>query len=144
MAASVESRVPFLDHTLVEFAAAIPSEYSIQGMAGKFILKQAVEDLLPHEIVYRKKMGFPTPWESWLAGQQLDDVKRILLEPRSLERGLFRRDAINRIFAEHRSKSRDHATRIWRLLNLEIWFRVVIEGEAAEEYGKSNHAVALT
>ena len=144
MAASVESRVPFLDHKLVEFAATIPSEYSIQGMAGKFILKQAVEDLLPHEIIYRKKMGFPTPWESWLAGQQLDDVKRILLEPRSLERGLFRRDAINRIFAEHRSKSRDHATRIWRLLNLEIWFRVMIEGEAAEQYGKSNHAVALT
>ncbi|MHB8216807.1 MAG: asparagine synthase (glutamine-hydrolyzing) [Candidatus Sulfotelmatobacter sp.] len=144
MAASVESRVPFLDHKLVEFAATIPSEYSIQGMAGKFILKQAVEDLLPHEIIYRKKMGFPTPWESWLAGQQLDDVERILLEPRSLERGLFRRDAMNRIFAEHRSKSRDHATRIWRLLNLEIWFRVMIEGEAAEEYGKSNHAVALT
>jgi asparagine synthase (glutamine-hydrolysing) len=147
MAASVESRVPFLDHVLAEFTATIPTQYSIQGMAGKFILKQAVEDLLPHAIVYRKKMGFPTPWEYWLAGPHLDHVERILLEPRSIERALFRPDAVTRIFSEHRSKSKDHANRIWRLLNLEIWFRVMIEGEPAEaavEYGKSSQAVALT
>ena len=89
MAASIESRVPFLDHVLVEFTARIPAKYSIRGMAGKFILKQAVEDLLPKSIVYRKKMGFPTPWEYWLAGPQLDDLERMLLEPRSTERGLF-------------------------------------------------------
>jgi asparagine synthase (glutamine-hydrolysing) len=147
MAASVESRVPFLDHVLAEFTARIPWQYSIHGMAGKFILKQAVEDLLPHEIVYRKKMGFPTPWEYWLAGPQLDDVERMLLEPRSIERGLFRPEAVTRICAEHRSKSRDHGNRIWRLLNLEIWFRIMIEGEpteAAGAYGKSSQAVALT
>ena len=72
MAASIESRVPFLDHELVEFTARIPARYSVAGMAGKFILKQAVEDLLPKSIVYRKKMGFPTPWDYWLAGPQLD------------------------------------------------------------------------
>ncbi len=146
MAASVESRVPFLDHVLAEFTARIPAQYSIHGMAGKFILKQAVEDLLPREIVYRKKMGFPTPWAYWLAGPQLDDMERMLLEPRSVERGLFRPEEITRIFAEHRSKSRDHGNRIWRLLNLEIWFRVMIEGEAetSPTHGKSNQAVALT
>jgi asparagine synthase (glutamine-hydrolysing) len=129
MAASVESRVPFLDHVLAEFTATIPAQYLIRGMAGKLALKQAVEDLLPHGIVYRKKMGFPTPWEYWLAGAQLDHLEQMLLEPRSIKRGLFRPEAINKIFAEHRSKSRDHGDQIWRLLNFETWFRVMIEGE---------------
>jgi asparagine synthase (glutamine-hydrolysing) len=132
MAASIESRVPFLDHVLVEFTAKIPAQYSITGMAGKFILKQAVEDLLPKSIVYRKKMGFPTPWEYWLAGSQLDDLERMLLEPRSTERRLFRPEAVKRLFVEHRTKLRDHGNRIWRLINLEIWHRVMIDGEAAE------------
>jgi asparagine synthase (glutamine-hydrolysing) len=132
MAASVESRVPFLDHELVEFTARIPAQYSIEGMAGKFILKQAVEDLLPRSIVHRKKMGFPTPWEYWLAGPQLDDLEHMLLEPRSTERGLFRLEAVKRIFAEHRNKVRDHGNRIWRLLNLEMWQRVYVDGESPE------------
>jgi asparagine synthase (glutamine-hydrolysing) len=132
MAASIESRVPFLDHPLVEFTARIPAQYSIQGMAGKFILKQAVEDLLPKSIVYRKKMGFPTPWEYWLAGPQLDDLERMLLEGRSTERKLFRPEVVKRIFAEHRTKVRDHGNRIWRLINLEIWQRVMIDGEPVD------------
>ena len=146
MAASIESRVPFLDHELVEFTARIPAQYSIQGMSGKHILKEAVEDLLPRSTVYRKKMGFPTPWETWLAGPPLDDIERLLLEPRSVERGLFQADALKRLIAEHRAKTRDHATRIWRLLNLEIWLRVAMDGEAlgslAAENGGSR-AVAL-
>src|SRR5207302_10274200 len=128
MAASIESRVPFLDHVLVEFTARIPAKYSIQGMAGKFILKQAVEDLLPRSIVYRKKMGFPTPWEYWLRGQQLNELERMLLEPRSVQRGLFKPEVVKRLFAEHRANQRDHGNRIWRLLNLEIWQRVFIDG----------------
>jgi asparagine synthase (glutamine-hydrolysing) len=131
MAASIESRVPFLDHELVEFTAKIPGQYSVQGLSGKFILKQAVEDLLPKSIIYREKMGFPTPWELWLSGQQLDDLENILLEPRSMERGLFRPDTLNRLFAEHRMRKRDHSNRIWRLVNLEIWHRVMIDGEPA-------------
>jgi asparagine synthase (glutamine-hydrolysing) len=132
MAASVESRVPFLDHVLVEFTARIPARYSIAGMAGKVILKKAVEDLLPKSIVYRKKMGFPTPWEYWLAGPQLDDLEHLLLGPRSTERRLFRVEALKRIFAEHRAKMRDHGNQIWRLINLEIWQRVMIDGEPVE------------
>jgi asparagine synthase (glutamine-hydrolysing) len=132
MAASLESRVPFLDHVLVEFTARIPGQYSVAGMAGKFILKQAVEDLLPKSIVYRKKMGFPTPWEYWLAGPQLDDLEHMLLGPRSTARRLFRPEVVKRIFAEHRARTRDHGNRIWRLINLEIWHRVMIDGEPAE------------
>ena len=129
MAASIESRVPFLDHPLVEFTARIPAAHLIKGMAGKFILKEAVEDLLPHDIIYRKKMGFPTPWAYWLAGPQLQQIETLLTEPRSAARGLFRPEAISRIFAEHRSGHRDHGNRIWRLLNLELWQRACLEGD---------------
>ena len=136
MAASIESRVPFLDHVLVEFTARIPAQYSIKGMAGKFILKEAVEDLLPKSIIYRQKMGFPTPWEYWLSGEQLDSLERMLLESRSTDRGLFRPEAMKSIFSEHRAKVRDHGNRIWRLVNLEVWFRVMIDGESAESVGE--------
>jgi asparagine synthase (glutamine-hydrolysing) len=142
MAASIESRVPFLDHVLVEFTAAIPAKYATKGMAGKCILKAAVEDLLPHSIVHRQKMGFPTPWAYWLAGPQLEDLERLLMEPRTLQRGLFRGENVKRIFAEHRAGSRDHGNRIWRLLNLELWLRVCVEGESADDLVPLGSAVA--
>src|SRR3989441_4821165 len=129
MAASIESRVPFLDHVLVEFAATIPAEFSVQGLTGKHILKAAVEDLLPKSIVYRQKMGFPTPWAYWLLGPQLGELEIMLLGPRTTARGLFRREVIQRLFAEHRAQHRDHGNRIWRLLNLETWMRVFLDGE---------------
>jgi asparagine synthase (glutamine-hydrolysing) len=132
MAASVESRVPFLDHVLVEFTAGIPAQFSIHGMAGKFVLKEAMEDLLPRSIIYRKKMGFPTPWAYWLVGPELDVLEGLLLEPRTVERRLFRPDMVKRIFAEHRAQVRDHGNRIWRLLNLEIWMRIMLDGEPTE------------
>jgi len=129
MAASIESRVPFLDHPLVEFTARIPAALQIKGLAGKFILKEAVADLLPESIVYRKKMGFPTPWAYWLAGPQLEEIECLLLESRCSARGLFQPDAIRRILAEHRSRYRDHGNRIWRLLNLELWQRIFVDGD---------------
>jgi asparagine synthase (glutamine-hydrolysing) len=143
MAASVESRVPFLDHELVEFTATIPAKYETQGMAGKYILKSAIEDLLPRDIVYRQKMGFPTPWAYWLSGPQLQSLEQLLLEPRTLARGLFRADALRKLFAEHRAGSRDHGNRIWRLLNLELWQRVCLESEPIEEAVPSQAAAAV-
>lgn len=131
MAASLESRVPFLDHPLVEFAASIPTSFALKGLEGKNILKSAVEDLLPHSIVYRKKMGFPTPWSQWLSGGQLQELENLLLEPRSTRRNIFQPDAVRRIFAEHRSRTRDNSTRIWRLLNLELWFRVFVDRDSS-------------
>jgi asparagine synthase (glutamine-hydrolysing) len=130
MAASVESRVPFLDHPLVEFAARIPAEQQIKVLAGKFILKEAVAGLLPESIIYRKKMGFPTPWAYWITGPQLTEIENVLLGPRSQARGMFRSEAIQRLFAEHRTHRRDHGNRIWRLLNLELWQRIFVDGES--------------
>ena len=132
MAASVESRVPFLDHKLMEFAINIPQHLQLGGLSGKHILKKAVSDLLPRSILYRRKLGFPTPWSRWLAGPQLETIRNLLLEPRSLERGLFQPSSVERLFEEHRAHYRDHADRIWRLLNLELWQRVCLEQEAYE------------
>lgn len=132
MAASIESRVPFLDHVLVEFATNIPRKFQLQGLSGKRILKKAVQDLLPHEIIYRKKLGFPTPWSRWLKGPQLQEIRDLLVEPRSMDRKLFNRAAIERLFDEHKAGHIDHYDRIWRLLNLELWHRVCVEGDDRE------------
>lgn len=132
MAASIESRVPFLDHVLVEWAVSTPSSAQIRGTSGKWILKKAMEDMLPHSIIYRKKLGFPTPWSSWLKGPRLEETERKLLEHRTLERGFFKQASIETLFREHRARYRDHSDRIWRLLNLELWHRVCLEGESRE------------
>jgi asparagine synthase (glutamine-hydrolysing) len=129
MAASVESRVPFLDHELVEFTARIPERFSLRGLSGKQILKSAVADLLPHSIIHRKKLGFPTPWAQWLNGTQLDSIESFLLEPRTRGRGLIESGAVRGLIAEHRAGRRDNRNRIWRLLNLETWQRVFLDGE---------------
>jgi asparagine synthase (glutamine-hydrolysing) len=144
MAASVESRVPFLDHELVEFTASIPAKYSTKGIKGKCILKAAVADLLPAAIVHRQKMGFPTPWAYWLAGPHLESLERLLLETRTVERRLFRPEVLRRLFAEQRSGYRDHGNRIWRLLNLELWLRVCVESEPAADLVQACGAVACT
>jgi asparagine synthase (glutamine-hydrolysing) len=142
MAASIESRVPFLDHVLVEFATRIPREVQLKGLAGKQILKKAAEDLLPHSILYRTKLGFPTPWSGWLVGTRLDKIEKLLLEDRSLQRGYFKREPIQRLFTEHRANYRDNYDRIWRLLNLELWHRVCLEGESERFADQDKAALA--
>lgn len=132
MAASIESRVPFLDHVLVECATRVPARIQIRGAAGKQVLKKAMEGMLPREIIYRTKLGFPTPWSGWLRGDQLDSIEKLLLEPRSISRGFFNPAAIEKLFREHRAQYRDHYDRIWRLLNLELWHRVCLETESHE------------
>ncbi len=129
MAASIESRVPFLDHVLVELAVQIPSHLKVRGFGGKQLLKVALQDVLPAEVLHRKKMGFPTPWSTWIGGPMLNQIQQLLLEPRTLARGILHPDNMRRIFAAHRAGKEDHADRIWRLLNLELWQRVCIEGD---------------
>jgi asparagine synthase (glutamine-hydrolysing) len=131
MAASIESRVPFLDHVLVEFTAGIPASFETHGLSGKCILKSAAADLLPSSIIYRKKMGFPTPLRGWLAGPQIEQVEQMLLEPRTLEWGLFKPQALRGLLGEHRNRVKDHYERIWRLMNLEIWRRVFLDRDPA-------------
>jgi len=145
MAASIESRVPFLDHQLVEFAIGIPQKFLIKGLAGKEILKKAMEDFLPPSIVRRAKLGFPTPWSQWLAGPRLEVVENLLLEARSLDRKIINPAAVQRIFREHREGHRDHYDRIWRLLNLELWHRVCLEeGFCQPTHGETGRTFAAS
>ena len=127
MAASVESRVPFLDHVLVEFALKIPDSLKTRGLTGKRILKAAMKRLVPDSILNRRKMGFPTPYSHWLSGPQVDRVEELLLEGRTLNRGVFKPESVVRVFAEHRTNYHDHSDKLWRLLNLELWHRVFVD-----------------
>lgn len=128
MAASVESRVPFLDHKLVEFTAALPERMKLRGRKTKWILREAMKDVLPREILDRPKMGFPVPLGAWLRGGFRHLVDEYLLSERSLSRGIFDEQFLRRIVAEH-DRGEDHASRIFRLMNLEIWHRIFIDGE---------------
>ena len=94
--------------------------------------------------MYRQKLGFPTPWSGWLAGPRLQTIRDLLLEPRSLNRGYFRREVMEKLFDDHFSHHRDNQDRIWRLLNLELWHRVCLEGESRAEVGQPAMKMALT
>jgi asparagine synthase (glutamine-hydrolysing) len=129
MAASIESRVPFLDHKLVEFSTALPDELKLHGLTTKRVLREAMKGLLPDEILTRKKMGFPVPLARWLRTDFQPMVQEHLLSARALERGLFEPGAVRSLVAEHAAGA-DHSERLWLLLNLEIWQRQFIDGEA--------------
>jgi asparagine synthase (glutamine-hydrolysing) len=133
MAASVESRVPFLDTPFVEYAATIPGRYKLRGWKTKAVLREAVKDVLPPEILGRRKMGFPVPMGRWLAGDYTQLLDDLVLGGRALERGLFDADCLRQLVSEHRNGERDHANHLWSLINLEIWQRVFIDGESPGE-----------
>ncbi|HKT31106.1 MAG TPA: asparagine synthase (glutamine-hydrolyzing) [Gammaproteobacteria bacterium] len=132
MAASVESRVPFLDHEFVEQVAALPGRYKLRGWQTKAVLRTALRDLVPREILGRRKMGFPVPLGSWLRGRYWPLVEHLLLGARARDRGLFNLEAVAQLAQEHRSGAWDHGDRLWLLMNLEIWQRIFLEGEAPE------------
>jgi asparagine synthase (glutamine-hydrolysing) len=128
MAASIESRVPFLDHTFVELAARIPDRLKICGRTQKHILKAAVSDLLPRGIVHRKKMGFPTPLARWLRDPRAMPLYTRLRAPDGLLAAHLDLRQVDALIASHRSGREDATDRIWRLLNLQIWGDLFITG----------------
>ena len=125
MAHSLECRSPFLDHRVVELALAMPisRKLRLRGGRSKVVLKEAFADLLPPEIRRRPKMGFGVPIDRWFRGELKDELRSVLLDPSSLNRGLFRREAVESMLIEHIDGRRDHAYRLWGLLMLELWFR---------------------
>jgi asparagine synthase (glutamine-hydrolysing) len=128
MACSIESRVPFLDHTFVEFASRVPESLKVRNGTGKYILKRAVEDLLPHDIIYRKKMGFPTPLRQWLSGPEAEGLLGLLTNPEGLLAPYVNGRKLDALLARHRSGQEDATDRIWRLLNLQIWGDMFLTG----------------
>jgi asparagine synthase (glutamine-hydrolysing) len=121
MAASIESRVPFLDHQFVEFAARVPAHLKLRNGEGKYILKKAVEDLLPREIIYRKKMGFPTPLRQWLLDPRADVLYAALRARDGLLAAYVDASALDRLLERHKAGLEDATDRVWRLLNLQLW-----------------------
>jgi asparagine synthase (glutamine-hydrolysing) len=128
MATSIESRVPLLDHTFVEFASRVPEHMKLRGTEGKYILKKAVEDLLPHDILYRKKMGFPTPLRQWLMDPRAESLLQVLRRKDGLVQDCLDMGAVDELLDRHRRGLVDATDRIWRLLNLQIWGDTFLTG----------------
>ncbi len=123
MATSIELRVPFLDHRLVEHAAKLPSSVKISGTQTKRVLKHALRDRLPRGIIERRKLGFPTPLEIMFRGPLYDYAHQLLTSPRCVQRGYFQRAAIERLLSDHRERRVSRHREIWQLVVLEEWHR---------------------
>lgn len=128
MAASIESRVPFLDHHLMEFSARLPESLKIRRMTSKWVLRQSMNGVLPDVILSRKKMGFPVPFEYWFRKQWREAIDEYIVSPRSLERQIFNPDYVIDLVRRH-MHGENHTSKLWFLLNFEIWQRIYFDGE---------------
>ena len=128
MSASIESRVPFLDHQLVEFAARLPERLKLRALTTKRVLREAMRGVLPERILRRPKMGFPVPFAQWMRADWNAMAQAVLLDGRSRQRGLIDVAAVASLLRDHRNGTRDGGDAIWSLLNLELWYRTFIDG----------------
>jgi asparagine synthase (glutamine-hydrolysing) len=127
MACSLEVRSPLLDHKIIEFAASLPPTLKYRGSTSKFLLKRHVEMRLPAAAVHRPKQGFDLPLAGWLRGELRELALDLVLSPRSAGRGYVRPEAVRRIWDEHQSGYRSHASQIWALMVLELWHRQYVD-----------------
>jgi asparagine synthase (glutamine-hydrolysing) len=122
MATSVEARVPFLDHHLVEYALGLPRSLKVEGATGKHILKRALEDILPHDLLYEPKRGFGAPVREWFRQGLGGWFDEHLLNSTMRKRDLLDYDFVGRMLSEHRSGKKDWGFHLWALLNLSLWY----------------------
>jgi asparagine synthase (glutamine-hydrolysing) len=132
MATSIESRVPFLDHQLVEFAATLPDRWKLSGLTTKRVLREAMRGVLPPSILNRPKMGFPVPFASWVRGSWNDIARQVLLDRRTLQRGIVDPPAVAQLLRDHATGRTDGGDRIWTLMNLELWYRTFVDGDGVQ------------
>jgi len=128
MAASVEGRDPFLDHRLVEYAMTIPSNLKIRNGVPKYILKKAVEGLIPDEIIRRRKQGFAAPVNEWLRTDWSNFVRQTLTGSSILKRGIFHPEFIQTLVSRHANQKQQAGGQLWTLLNLFLWYDHWVEG----------------
>jgi asparagine synthase (glutamine-hydrolysing) len=131
MAATLEVRVPLLNHELVELAARMPPRLKLRGLRRKYILKRAAESLLPREVVWRRKAGFGAPVRAWLRGPLRPLVEELLSEEAVKRRGLFRPAEVRRVVAENLSGREDYGLHVLQLLTLEMWCRIFLDEQPA-------------
>jgi len=128
MAVSLETRAPFLDPRIGQFAASIPIEYKLKGKSGKVILKEAMKDLLPQNILHRPKKGFGIPIAEWLKGR-LNGLMHEMLSPKRLnQQGLFNVDYVQKLMKEHETGTASHHKELWTLLVLQLWIDNFLPG----------------
>jgi asparagine synthase (glutamine-hydrolysing) len=132
MAASLELRVPFLDHRLMEFVARMPLRYRLKRGETKYLIKKALEPYLPHHIIYRSKQGFPTPLRFLFKGPLKNYIQDILVSDQFFERRLFNPALVKELVDEHREGQVDHQKVLWQLLILELWHRVFVDHESLQ------------
>jgi asparagine synthase (glutamine-hydrolysing) len=119
---SLEMRVPFLDHTIVEHFARIEQNYKIHGLSKKYLLKKIAETLLPKELIYRKKKGFSVPLVIWFRGKLKPWVLNILNEQSIRKAGLLNFEFVNKLLNQHFSGRENNDEKIWALMCLMIWY----------------------
>jgi asparagine synthase (glutamine-hydrolysing) len=129
---SIESRVPFLDHKLVEFATRLPHRMKLNGFTTKRILREAVKDLIPRAILTRPKMGFPVPFSNWVKGRWNGVAREVLTDRRTRERGIIDTAAASLLLEDHRRGQCAGGDVVWALLNLELWYRTFIDGDGIQ------------
>ncbi len=133
MAASLEARVPFLDHRFVEFTATIPSRLKLQGKNTKYLLKKAMGDILPPQILNRGKEGFSIPIKNWLK-TDLKSLMLEVLEPQKIKReGFFNANYVERLKKEHLSGKENHSHRLWSMMVFGIWQDLYLRGNSSNE-----------
>jgi asparagine synthase (glutamine-hydrolysing) len=132
MAASLESRVPYLDHPLVEQVTALPARFKLRGWRTKAVLRAALKDVVPRPILERRKMGFPVPFGRWIREGWRSVIEEFVLSPRTLHRNLFHPSTLRTMAREHQAGAADHGSRLWLLVNLEIWQRIFLDGEGLQ------------
>ena len=148
MAASVELRVPLLDHKLVEYCMSLPESFRLRGTTGKYLLKKTAERWIPKSVVHRRKQGFPTPIAQWFRQDLFDRVSALLLDRRAADRGFFRAGYIESVLARHRSGKEDLSRRVLTFVMLELWHRTFVDtpclpvGHAREAIDRSRSAQA--
>lgn len=127
MANSLEARSPLLDHKVIEFAASLPENIKLKGTENKSLLKKVAGNLVPKEVLYRKKMGFGVPITHWLRGALKDFLRENLLSEKFAKRGIVKKEVVAKIVSEHISSEKDNVWQLWTLLMLELWFQHFID-----------------
>ncbi|MBC7941301.1 MAG: asparagine synthetase B, partial [Chitinophagaceae bacterium] len=127
MAHSLEVREPLMDHPLLEWLATLPSSLKVRGDEGKFLLKQALEPHLPHDVLYRPKMGFAVPLARWFRGPLKQRVRDAVLGDRLADTGWFERVALERLVVDHQSGRQDHSAALWSVMMFEAFLRQVVD-----------------
>ena len=122
MAASIEGRVPFLDHELVEYAFSISDKYKINGRDRKKIIKDIARKYLPNEIIDRPKIGFAVPLDSWFKGKLKDMSYDIILQNNGIIDLYFNKIFVKNILDDHIKNRKNNAIKIWTLLGISIWY----------------------